>query len=192
MPIVRRIERVRDLGRRERPLCQPAAAAHPTLTSGKARMRRVNYDYHRRGAIAYLSAFGRLHSPQVYGRRADTTTTGIAPFAGLVEQVMIEEPAKSADRLFRVVVETAGSYRGQITVDRLTEQFPTAMMVHTPVYARQAEQSRIVLSITQLNGKRCIPNDSMTSSPRLIGRRASHLCDRPIRLGRSRVGRRRC
>ena len=61
---------------------------------------RVNHDYHRRGAIAYLAAYD-VHRARVYGRCEDTT--GIVPFTALVEQVMTQEPYKSANRVFWVV-----------------------------------------------------------------------------------------
>ena len=54
----------------------------------------------RRGALAYLAAWD-VHRGQVMGRCEDTT--GIAPFARLVEQVMTTEPYASAHRVFWIV-----------------------------------------------------------------------------------------
>ena len=56
---------------------------------------RVEHDYERRGALAYLAAWD-VHRGRVTGRCEDTT--GIAPFARLVEQVMTSEPYASADQ----------------------------------------------------------------------------------------------
>jgi hypothetical protein len=50
---------------------------------------RVEHDYERRGALACLAAWD-VHRGQVTGRCEDTT--GITPFAKLVEQVMTTEP----------------------------------------------------------------------------------------------------
>jgi hypothetical protein len=137
----------------EKTSIQARCRCHPTLPPGKARMTRVNHDYHRRGAVAYLAAYD-VHRGKLYGRCEDTT--GIVPFARLVEQVMTREPYKSADRVFWVV-DNGSSHRGQAAIDRLTERFPTAVMVHTPVHASWLNQIEIVFSITQR--KVLSPND---------------------------------
>jgi hypothetical protein len=46
---------------------------------------RVNHDYHRRGAIAYLAAYD-VHRSKVFGRCEGTT--GIAAFERLADHVM--------------------------------------------------------------------------------------------------------
>ena len=61
----------------EKTSIQARCRCHPTLPPGKARMMRVNHDYHRRGAVAYLAAYD-VHRAKVYGRCEDTT--GIVPF----------------------------------------------------------------------------------------------------------------
>ena len=80
-----------------RPRSRPAAAATPPCPPGKASALRIEHDYQRRGALAYLAAWD-VHRGRVTGRCEDTT--GIAPFARLVEQVMTTEPYASADRVF--------------------------------------------------------------------------------------------
>ena len=95
-----------------------------------------------------------MHRARVHGRCEDTT--GIVPFTALVEQVMTQEPYKSADRVFWVV-DNGSSHRGQKAIDRLTEQFPNAIMVHTPVHASWLNQVEIVFSIVQR--KVLSPND---------------------------------
>ncbi len=52
----------------------------PTLPPGRARMMRVNHDYHRGGAVAYLAAYD-VHRAKIHGRCEDTT--GIVPFTAL-------------------------------------------------------------------------------------------------------------
>jgi len=59
------------------------------LHTGKARQIRVNDDYHRRGAVAYLAA-DDVHRGKVFGRCDNTT--GLAAFTNLVAQVMTHEP----------------------------------------------------------------------------------------------------
>ncbi|MHB8273388.1 MAG: hypothetical protein ACYDC9_01245 [Dermatophilaceae bacterium] len=52
---------------------------------------------------------------------------------------MAQEPYASADRVFWVV-DNGSSHRGQRAMDRLAEQFPNAVMVHTPVHASWLNQ----------------------------------------------------
>ena len=69
---------------------------------------------------------------------------------------MTQEPYNSADRVFWVV-DNGSSHRGQAAIDRLTEQFPNAIMVHTPVHASWLNQIEIFFSIVQR--KVVSPND---------------------------------
>ena len=133
----------------------PRCRCDPSLPPGTARMMRVNHDYHRRGAVAYLAAYD-VHRARVFGRCQDTT--GITPFEALVEQVMTQEPYKSASRVFWVV-DNGSSHRGQKAVDRLKAQFPNAVMVHTPVHASWLNQ---VSSSPSSNGKCSRPTTSST------------------------------
>ena len=96
----------------------------------------MNHDYHRRGAVAYLAAYD-VHRGKVFGRCENTT--GIVAFTNLVTQVMTREPYASADRVFWIV-DNGSSHRGQATIDRLAEQYPNAIMVHTPVHASWLNQ----------------------------------------------------
>ena len=115
----------------EKTSIQARCRCHPTLPPGRSRKMRVNHDYHRRGAVAYLAAYD-VHQGRIQGRCEDTT--GIAPFGRLVQQVMSQEPYKSADRVFWIV-DNGSSHRGKAAINRLTAQFPNAVMVHTPVHA---------------------------------------------------------
>jgi hypothetical protein len=69
---------------------------------------------------------------------------------------MTQEPYASADRVFWVV-DNGSSHRGQKAIDRLTEQFPNAVMVHTPVHASWLNQVEVYFSIIQR--KALSPND---------------------------------
>ncbi len=112
----------------EKTSIQARCRCHPSLPPGKARMMRVNHDYHRRGAVAYLAAYD-IHRAKIFGRCEDTT--GIVPFTALVEQVMTIEPYASANRVFWIV-DNGSSHRGQKATGRLSEQFTNAVMVHPP------------------------------------------------------------
>ena len=137
----------------EKTSIQARCRCHPSLPPGKARMIRVNHEYHRRGAVAYLAAYD-VHRAKVFGRCEDTT--GIAPFSRLVEQVMTQEPYKSANRVLWVV-DNGSSHRGRKAIDQLSEQFPNAVMVHTPVHASWLNQVEIYFSVVQR--KVVSPND---------------------------------
>ncbi|MEV8312178.1 transposase [Streptomyces flavidovirens] len=125
----------------------------PTLAPGQARAMRVNHEYGRGGALAYLAAYD-VHQAEVFGRCE--ATTGIVPFMNLVEQVMTCEPYASAKRVFWVV-DNGSSHRGQRSIDRLAARFPNAVLVHTPVHASWLNQIEIFFSIVQR--KVVQPND---------------------------------
>jgi transposase len=137
----------------EKTSIQARCRCHPTLAPGAARAMRVNHDYDRGGAVAYLAAYD-VHRGRVFGRCEDTT--GIEPFSRLVEQVMTCEPYASAERVFWIV-DNGSSHRGQKAVDRLAAQHPNAIMVHTPVHASWLNQIEIYFSIVQR--KVFSPND---------------------------------
>ncbi|MFL6118983.1 IS630 family transposase [Actinophytocola sp.] len=137
----------------EKTSIQARCRCHPTLPPGKARMMRINHDYERGGALAYLAAYD-VHQAHVFGRCAPST--GIVPFMALAEQVMTTEPYASAKRVFWVV-DNGSSHRGQAAIDRLAQRFPNAVMVHTPVHASWLNQVEIYFSVLQR--KVVSPND---------------------------------
>lgn len=126
---------------------------HETLPPSQNRPMRVEHEYVRGGAVAYFGAWD-VHRGKIMGRCEETT--GIEPFERLVEQVMTQEPYRSANRVFWVV-DNGSSHRGQAAADRLTEAFPNAIMVHTPVHASWLNQIEIYFSILQR--KVISPND---------------------------------
>jgi transposase len=137
----------------EKTSIQARCRCHPTLAPGVARMMRVNHEYDRGGALAYLAAYD-VHRATVFSHRAPKT--GIVPFMTLVEQVMTQEPYASAKRVFWVV-DNGSSHRGQAAIDRLAKRFPNAVMIHTPVHASWLNQVEIYFSIIQR--KVLTPND---------------------------------
>ncbi|MEV6142943.1 transposase [Streptomyces sp. NPDC051992] len=114
---------------------------------------RVNHEYQRGGALAYLAAYD-VHRAKVIGRCEPKT--GIIPFTNLGTQVMTTEPYASARRVLWIV-DNGSSHRGQKAIDRLTAAFPNAVMVHTPVHASWPNQIEIFFSIVQR--KVVQPND---------------------------------
>jgi transposase len=137
----------------EKTSIQARCRCHPTLAPGQARAMRVNHEYGRGGALAYLAAYD-VHQAKVFGRCEPKT--GIEPFMNLVTEVMTTEPYASAKRVYWVV-DNGSSHRGRTAIDRLTKAFPNAVMVHTPVHASWTNQIEIFFSIVQR--KVVSPND---------------------------------
>jgi transposase len=137
----------------EKPSIQARCRCHPTLPPGNGRAMRVEHEYDRGGALTYLAAYD-VHQAVLYGRCA--ASTGIEPFMALVEQVMTQEPYKSAKRVFWIV-DNGSSHRGQAAINRLAKRFPNAVMVHTPVHASWLNQVEVVFSVVQR--KVVSPND---------------------------------
>ena len=137
----------------EKTSIQARCRCHPTLPPGKARAMRVQHDYKRRGALAYLAAWD-VRRGQVTGRCEHTT--GITPFSRLVRQVMTAEPYASADRVFWIV-DNGSSHRGAASVKRMTKAWPNAHLIHLPVHASWLDQAEIYFSVVQR--KVISPND---------------------------------
>ena len=137
----------------EKTSIQARCRCHPTLPPGASRKMRVNHEYERGGALAYLAAYD-VHRARVIGLCSDAT--GIGPFTDLVDEVMTQEPYASARRVFWIV-DNGSSHRGQAAIDRLAARYPNAVMVHTPVHASWLNQVEIFFSIVQR--KVVSPND---------------------------------
>ncbi|WP_327388833.1 hypothetical protein [Streptomyces sp. NBC_01207] len=99
----------------EKTSIQARCRCHPTLPPDTSRMMRVNHDYDRGGALAYLAAYD-VHTARVMGRCS--AKTGIVPFMDLVEQTMTSEPYASAKRVFSAV-DNGSAHRGKAAADRL-------------------------------------------------------------------------
>ena len=99
---------------------------------------RVEHGYQRKGALAYLAALD-VHHARILGHCEDTS--GIVPFARLVEQVMTTEPYASARRVF-FVADNGFSHRGQTAIDRMANTWPTAKLCTFPSTPRVSTRSR--------------------------------------------------
>lgn len=115
--------------------------------------RRVEFEYERKGALAYLSAWD-VHRARLFGVCAKTT--GIESYHKLVDLVMQQEPYRSARRVFWIT-DNGSSHQGQSSVRRLSEWYPNAIQIHTPVHASWLNQVEIVFSVLQR--KVLTPND---------------------------------
>ena len=137
----------------EKTSIQARCRCHPTLPPAPGKPMRIEHEYNRRGALAYLAALD-VHHARVLGRCEDTT--GIVPFSRLVEQVMTTEPYASARRVF-FVADNGSSHRGQASIDRMAKAWPTAKLIHLPIHASWLNQIEIYFSIIQR--KVLAPND---------------------------------
>jgi len=137
----------------EKTSIQARCRCHPTLPPGKAHAMRIEHDYQRRGALACLAAWD-VRRGQVTGRCEDTT--GIVPFARLVEQVMTTEPYASANRVFWIV-DNGSSHRGAAAAQRMASAWPNAQLIHLPAHASWLDQAEIYFSVVQR--KVLTPND---------------------------------
>jgi hypothetical protein len=137
----------------EKTSIQARIRCHPSLPPAAGRAMRVEHEYDRGGALAYLAAWD-VHRAKLFGRCEPTT--GIVPFGRLVEQVMTEEPYRSARRVFWVV-DNGSSHRGQASIERLEGAYPNLRLIHLPIHASWLNQIEIWFSIVQR--KVLTPND---------------------------------
>lgn len=82
----------------EKTSIQARLRIHPSRPTEPGKSMRVEHEYARGGAWAYLAALD-VHRAKVFGRCE--ATTGIAPFERLVEQVMSQSPYNECDHLIR-------------------------------------------------------------------------------------------
>jgi hypothetical protein len=115
--------------------------------------QRVEFEYERAGAIAYMAAWD-VHRAKVFG--ICTKSTGIESYHRLVDLVMKQELYRSANRVFWIT-DNGSSHRGKTSVERLSQWYPNAIQVHTPVHASWLNQIEIYFSIVQR--KVLTPND---------------------------------
>jgi hypothetical protein len=137
----------------EKTRIQARLRIHPSWPGRPGQPMRVEHEYARGGAWAYLAALD-VHRAKVFGRCE--ATTGIAPFARLVEQVMSQPPYNEARTVFWIM-DNGSSHRGQACVERLTQAHPHVVPVHGPVHASWLNQIEIYFSIVQR--KALTPND---------------------------------
>ncbi len=137
----------------EKTSIQARIRKHPSTPPGPGRAMRVEHEYARGGALAYLAAWD-VHRGKIHGRCEPTT--GVAPFDALVRQVMASEPYASARRVFWVV-DNGSSHRGEASIERLEGAYRNLRLIHLPLHASWLNQIEIYFSIVQR--KVLTPND---------------------------------
>lgn len=141
----------RPLGDKDYVICsdeKTSIQARCRACAGKpepGQVRRVESDYERKGALAYLAAWD-VHRAKVLG--LCEPATGIEPFRRLVDLVMQQEPYRSARRVFWIT-DNGSSHRGLASAVRLRKWYPNAVQVATPVHASWLNQVEIYFSIIQ-------------------------------------------
>jgi transposase len=129
----------------EKTSIQARRRKHSIAPTRPGQPMRVEHEYARKGAWAYLATWD-VHRARVFGRCE--AKTGIAPFRRLVRQVMSQEPYRSASRVFWVV-DNGTSHRGVRCQQRLARRWPNLIVVHTPIHASWLNQVEIYFSIVQ-------------------------------------------
>lgn len=137
----------------EKTSIQARARRHASLPPQPGLPMKIEHEYQRRGAWAYLAALD-VHRLKLFGRCE--LKSGIAPFDQLVAQVMAQPPYHQARRVFWIV-DNGSSHRGQAAIQRLQEKYPRLVLVHGPVHASWLNQIEIYFSIIQR--KALTPND---------------------------------
>lgn len=129
----------------EKTSIQARIRRHPTLAPLPQNPMKIEHEYIRGGSLTYLAAWD-IRRAKIFGRLEPKN--GIKPFGRLVEQVMNQEPYRSASRVFWIV-DNCSSHRGQPAILRLKETWPNAEMVHLPIHASWLNQIEIYFSIVQ-------------------------------------------
>jgi len=118
---------------------------HPSKPPGPGQLMRVEHEYKRLGAWAYLAAWD-VRRAKIFGRCERKSC--IASFDRLVEQVMSQEPYRSARRVFWLV-DNGSIHRGPLSAERLRSRWRNIVLVHTPVHASWLNQIEIFFSVVQ-------------------------------------------
>jgi len=137
----------------EKTSIQARQRRHPSAPPGPGEGQRVEHEYARGGALAYLAAWD-VRAGGVVGRCE--ATTGKAAFGRLVDQVMAAEPSRSAKRVFWIV-DNGSSHRGEAAAAEVVARHPRVIIVHLPIHASWLNQIEIYFSILQR--KVLTPND---------------------------------
>ncbi|MFN8179670.1 MAG: transposase [bacterium] len=137
----------------EKTSIQARRRRHSSMPPAPGRPARVEHEYERFGAWAYMVAWD-VRRAKIHGRCE--RKIGVAPFERLVAQVMRREPYRSARRVFWIM-DNGSSHRGVRCAERLKKRWPSIIAVHTPVHASWLNQVEIYLSIVQR--KALTPND---------------------------------
>jgi hypothetical protein len=137
----------------EKTSIQARRRRHATYPVQPGLPMKVEHEYSRCGAWAYIAAFD-VHRAKLFGRCE--RRTGIASFDRLVDDVMSQPLYATARRVFWIV-DSGSSHRGPRSVERLQSRYANLVLVHAPVHASWLNQIEIYFSILQR--KALVPND---------------------------------
>ena len=124
---------------------QVLARCHPSLPTVPGYVQRVEFEYKRRGTVAYHAAWDVFRG-KVFGRVAPNTC--IATFNQLIDLVMPQTPYQTAGRVFWIVDGGCAHHRSTFPA-RLSSMYANAMAVSLPVHASWLNQIEIFFSIVQ-------------------------------------------
>jgi hypothetical protein len=114
---------------------------------------RVEHEYERGGALAYVAALD-VHRAKIISRCE--SGANIEAFDRLLADTMSQQPYCSAKRIF-LIIDNGSSHRGLKSVVRIQNRWPRITPVHLPVHASWLNQIEIYFSIVQR--KALTPND---------------------------------
>lgn len=115
---------------------------HPGLPTGPGDTMRVDHEYARGGAGAYLAALD-VHRAKIFG--GSEASIGIASFERLVDKVMSQPPHNTA-RCVSWVMDNGSSHRGATSVRRLNRAIPLSMPSVQPTRAQRGSSQAIEIA----------------------------------------------
>jgi hypothetical protein len=137
----------------EKTSIQARARKHRTYPTQPGSVMKVEHEYKRFGAWAYIAALD-VHQAKLFG--LCDRKSGIRPFDRLVDQFMNQTPYKDARRVF-LIVDNGSAHRGLKSIERLQGRYANLNLVHGPIHASWLNQIEIYFSILQQ--KALTPND---------------------------------
>jgi hypothetical protein len=120
----------------EKASIQVRRRCHLSLPIGPHQAMRIEHQYERAGVLQYLATWD-VHRAVVFGRCEPKT--GKAAFGRLVDDVMSQEPYRSARRVFWIV-DNGSSHRGERAATEIRARHPRIVIVHTPKHASWLNQ----------------------------------------------------
>jgi hypothetical protein len=124
---------------------QILARCHPSLPTIPGYQQRVEFEYERRGTVAYHAAWDVFRG-KVFGQVVPNTC--IATFNQLMDLVMTQAPYQPAARVFWIVDGGCAHHRNTFPA-RLSRMYANAVAVSLPVHASWLNQIELYFSIVQ-------------------------------------------
>lgn len=126
---------------------------HPIAPPAPGRSIRVEHEYRRLGTCAYLAAWD-VRRARLFGQVVERST--IVSFDAFVDEVMAQEPYRSANRVLWIV-DNGTVHRAERACRRLRARWPNLVLVHLPIHASWLNQIEIYFSV--LKRKALTPDD---------------------------------